>query len=270
MMRWWWFGPAVNHAELEAEMRMMQFMGIGGVEIQPVYPLVLDDPKSLTNMRYLSDDYLAALKFTSAKARELNLRMDITLGSGWPFGGPHVPVTEAAARLRVDRVAVPGDSKFILMPDIGAGEKLLAIFATKGDTKKFSSEGLTKLATPASPRLVPPVGANVVLFFIASRTGQQVKRPAVGAEGFVLDHYSRSAIEHHLHTVGDRLMTAFGDNPPFSVFSDSLEVYNADWTDDIRRITRRNLCEQHITGTVIVVVLELDLNVGVFIVPQFC
>ena len=32
-----------------------------------------------------------------------------------------------------------------------------------------------------------------------------VKRPAVGAEGFVLDHYDRSAIETHLHAVGDRL-----------------------------------------------------------------
>ena len=231
MMRWWWFGPAVNNAELEAEMRMMQFMGIGGVEIQPVYPLVVDDPKSLTNLRYLSDEYLAALKFTSNKARELNLRMDITLGSGWPFGGPHIPVTEAAARLRVDRVAVSVETKSIPMPDIGAGEKLLGIFCAKGDIKHFSAEGLIKL-TPAA-RISPPAGANVVLFFIASRTGQQVKRPAVGAEGFVLDHYSRSAIEHHLSTVGDRLMTAFGDNPPYSVFSDSLEVYNADWTDEL-------------------------------------
>src|SRR4051794_14344639 len=98
MMRWWWFGPAVENSELEAEMRMMQFMGIGGVEIQPVYPLTLDDPKGLANMKYLSDEYLAALRFTAAKARELNLRMDITLGSGWPFGGPHIPVTEASAR----------------------------------------------------------------------------------------------------------------------------------------------------------------------------
>ena len=233
MMRWWWFGPAVNHAELEAEMRMMQFMGIGGVEIQPVYPLVLDDPKSLTNMRYLSDDYLAALKFTSAKARELNLRMDITLGSGWPFGGPHIPVTEAAGRLRVDRIAIPSGAKSIPMPDIGAGEKLLATFAAKGEGKRFSAEGLTKLTPPATSRLTVPSGANIILFFISSRTGQQVKRPAVGAEGFVLDHYSRSAIEHHLKTVGDRLMTAFGDNPPYSVFSDSLEVYGSDWTDDL-------------------------------------
>src|ERR1700712_4867379 len=74
MMRWWWFGPSVNTKELEVELRTMRAMGIGGVEIQPVYPLVLDDPHGLTNMKYLSDEYLAALKFTSAKARELGLR----------------------------------------------------------------------------------------------------------------------------------------------------------------------------------------------------
>src|SRR5215469_1874491 len=38
MMRWWWFGPGVNKAELEKEMRMMKAGGIGGFEVQPVYP----------------------------------------------------------------------------------------------------------------------------------------------------------------------------------------------------------------------------------------
>jgi hypothetical protein len=32
---------------------------------------------------------------------------------------------------------------------------------------------------------------RVVVSYIASRTGQQVKRAALGAEGFVLDHLSR-------------------------------------------------------------------------------
>lgn len=57
-----------------------------------------------------------------------------------------------------------------------------------------------------------------------------MKRPAVGAEGFVLDHYDRAAIEHHLHVAGDRLMQAFEPYPPYAVFSDSLEVYGSDWT----------------------------------------
>src|SRR4030095_4258925 len=44
MMRWWWFGPAITEAELEREMRLMKQGGIGGFEVQPVYPVVLDDP----------------------------------------------------------------------------------------------------------------------------------------------------------------------------------------------------------------------------------
>ena len=45
-----------------------------------------------------------------------------------------------------------------------------------------------------------------VMFFIASRTGMQVKRPGVGGEGFVLDHYDRPAIDNYLKNVGDRLL----------------------------------------------------------------
>ena len=74
---------------------------------------------------------------------------------------------------------------------------------------------------------------RVALFFISSRTGQMVKRAAVGAEGYVLDHYDRAAIENHLKNVGDRLMQAFGANPPYAVFSDSLEVYDSDWTPNL-------------------------------------
>jgi hypothetical protein len=76
-------------------------------------------------------------------------------------------------------------------------------------------------------------GPHVAMFFIASRTGQMVKRAAVGAEGFVLDHYDRVAIDHHLRAVGDRLIEALGPNPPYSVFSDSLEVFGSDWTGDL-------------------------------------
>ena len=41
-------------------------------------------------------------------------------------------------------------------------------------------------------------GPHEVLFFISSRTGMQVKRPAVGAEGFVLDHMNRAATDMYL------------------------------------------------------------------------
>src|SRR2546426_11239234 len=74
MMRWWWFGPAVTKSELEREMRLMKAGGIGGFEVQAVYPLLPDDPSSgIKNLPYLSDAFIDALRFTSTKARELGL-----------------------------------------------------------------------------------------------------------------------------------------------------------------------------------------------------
>ena len=227
MMRWWWFGSAVEKTELERELRAMKQGGIGGVEVQPVYPVALDDPEhGFRNLPYLSDEFIDALRFAAQKARELGLRMDITLGSGWPYGGPHVPVTEAAGRLRCDRMPISANTASVALPNLENGEKLIAAFLA-------TAANIEQIDTIESGRLkLPPGRTGTLLFFIAGHTGQQVKRPAVNAEGFVLDHYSRAAIEHHLKVVGDRLMQAFGPNPPYAVFSDSLEVYGSDWTSD--------------------------------------
>ncbi|MGP8246676.1 MAG: glycosyl hydrolase, partial [Bryobacteraceae bacterium] len=224
MMRWWWFGAAVVKPELERELRTMKAGGIGGVEIQPVYPLVLDDPaRGLVNLPYLSDGFLSDVRFANDTARSLGLRVDITLGSGWPYGGPHTPIAEASGCLRVVRVTIPAVATSLPLPVVGPGEAFLAAFA-----------GTRRLQQAAGGSLTIPEGtaAHEGLFFMASRTRQEVKRAAVGAEGPVLDHYSLAAIEDHLHFVGDRLMEAFGDHPPYAVFSDSLEVYGADWTGD--------------------------------------
>jgi hypothetical protein len=246
MMRWWWFGPSVTKLELERELRAMKQGGIGGVEVQVTYPLALDDPEhGFKNVPYLSDSFLETLRFASDKARELGMRFDLTLGSGWPYGGPHIPVTHAAGKLRLESIAVPAGAHSVPVPSMGAGEKLLAVFLARGEPKHFMSEGLSHLsdADIANGRLSLPSaleeGAHVVLFFIASRTGMQVKRAALGAEGFVLDHFDRQAAEIHLHAVGDRLMTAFGTHPPYAIFSDSLEVYDSDCTGDLLEEFRR-------------------------------
>jgi glycosyl hydrolase family 106( putative alpha-L-rhamnosidase) len=233
MVRWWWFGPSVTKDELARELTVMKAGGIGGVEVQPVYPLALDDPSTgFHNFPYLSDEFLGDLRFASDKTRELGMRFDLTLGSGWPFGGPYIPITEAAGALKV--VAVPiGTEGSVEVPDIGAGEKLLASFLVDAPNGKFTAQGAVALNDIRDGRLYLPAtatGQKQVLFFIASRTGMQVKRPAVGAEGFVLDHYDHDAAEAHLHAAGDKLLDALGPNPPYAVFSDSLEVFQSDWT----------------------------------------
>src|SRR3954447_14299487 len=55
MVRWWWFGPAVTHEQLEREMRLMKDGGIGGFEIQPTYALSLDNPAmGVKNLPFMS------------------------------------------------------------------------------------------------------------------------------------------------------------------------------------------------------------------------
>lgn len=237
MMRWWWFGPAVTKAELERELRVMKEGGIGGVELQATYPLLPDDPtRGIKNLPFLSDEHLDALRFVAAKARELGLRVDLTLGSGWPYGGPQVPVTQAAAMLRTERVKLEASTRRVPLPSLTAGEKLIATFTARAQAQSIlASQPLDDSNIHDGAVWLPsgPADANELLFFIASRTGMQVKRPAVGAEGYVLDHLSRAAAESYLAQVGERLWQAFGTRPPYAVFSDSLEVYNQDWTDNL-------------------------------------
>ncbi|HEX8774098.1 MAG TPA: glycosyl hydrolase [Pyrinomonadaceae bacterium] len=243
MMRWWWFGPAVNKPELEREMRLMKEGGIGGFEINPVYPLLPDDPTiGIKNHPFLSDEYIDALRFASAKSRELGMRMDLTLGSGWPFGGPMVPVSDASGMLRSERVKVDGNARRVPVPPVTAGEKLLAVFLARAQGQNLVADSLKELTDIRDGAVWLPAsleGTHEVLFFISSRTGMQVKRPAVGAEGYVLNHLDRAAAENYLKNVGDRLMQAFGSNPPHSIFCDSLEVYNQDWTPDFLEEFRR-------------------------------
>lgn len=174
----------------------MKAGGIGGVEIQPVYPLAVDNPEQkLRNLSFLSADFLEALSFAAETGRKLGLRVDMTLGSGWPYGGPHIPLNLAAGRLRVERTSST--------PALKEGESVVASFP----------------------------GQNLV--FIAGHTGMKVKRASAGAEGFVLDHYNRSALDKHLQAVGEPLLKAFGGNPPYAIFNDSLEVFGSDWTTDL-------------------------------------
>ncbi len=237
MMRWWWFGPAIVKPELKRELDQMKAAGVGGVEIATLYPQALDDPLTgFHNVPYLSDEYIDNLRYAAEYARQIGLRVDVTLGSGWPLGGPHIPATEAAGQLRVELVAVPAGAESVVVPPLETGEQMINSFVVAGNAADRDFEGAQPVSRIERGRLLldtPAPTSETALFFISSRTGMMVKRPAVGAAGFVLDHYDPVATNTHLHAVGDRLLQAFGSTPPYAVFSDSLEVYASDWTPNL-------------------------------------
>lgn len=231
MMRWWWFGPSVERAELDRELVAMSQAGLGGVEVAFVYPL------EEATTTFGSPDLLADLRWAAERAQALGLRFDVTLGSGWSYGGPHITSDLAARGLRWDhRELTPGAA----LVDIAApwpGDELVAAYVAPGSAQEPARDAvlLTTAPSPSGWQVEIPDGDGPrhVLLAWSRLTGQQVKRAAAGAEGPVLDHYSEAATLAHLVAVADPILDAVPADLLGSVFCDSLEVYGADWTPDL-------------------------------------
>ena len=225
MVRWWWFSGAVTAAGIDDQLASMHRSGIGGVEVAFVYPL-----QQQPGPQFLSEDMRRLVTHAAWRAGELGLRFDLTLGSGWSYGGAHVPPAFAAQQLRWD---VRGIGPEAVRMHLGArwpADSVVAAYVADGAPGERDLGW--QMLEIAGDELVVPAGAGprAVLLAIAGPTGQQVKRSAAGAEGPVLDHYSRAATEHHLQAVAEPLLAAAGAERVTAVFCDSLEVYRADWT----------------------------------------
>ena len=256
MVRWWWFGPAVVKPEILRELQQMKANGVGGAELAFVYPEVLDDPsKDLKNLPFLSPEMLDDVKYAQIEGRKLGLRIDITLCTGWPYGGPTITLDEAVTRLRTVEVPIPANASSVTGPALEEGEHFLSAAIVTPRPLPKAPEGPARGRgavqqpvgwDPASAQSLPaPGGVNglisvapaaaprIALFFVLSHTKQEVKRASVDAEGWVLDPFSHEAVAKHLKNVGEPLLSAFGSAPPYAIFSDSLEAYGADWTPNL-------------------------------------
>jgi len=226
MMRWWWFGPFVEEAELARELEAMAASGLGGVEVAFTYPL----STAGTADGFLSERFSSRLRFAAETAARLGLRFDVTLGSGWSFGGPHITGETAARRLRWDAREVPPRAARIAVEQPWPDDELVAAYIGEGSLQEPPARWRSLPARDGALEVPEGSGPRMVLLAVSSPTGQNVKRAALGAEGPVLDHYSRVATEAHLRAVADPLLAAIPSGLVTAVFCDSLEVYEADWT----------------------------------------
>ncbi len=244
MVRWWWFGPAVTKPQLEREMKFMKAGGIGGFEVQPTYPLALDgELPGVKNLKLMSPEHLEALRFTAEKAKELGLRMDLTLGSGWPYGGPQFSRREAVGALRASApVSVSPGQTNVALPagggGRGGGDSGEIVAAVLGPVTNAPASGSAYLpleirgntaSLPSDLR-----GASQVTFYTIGLPGLvNVKRAAFGGDGYIIDHYSPTVIEKFIKEIAEPAIKACGPNPPYAIFCDSLEVAGENWTPNL-------------------------------------
>ena len=93
--RWWWLGSAVDEENLRWNLSGYARVGIGAVEITPLYGVQGNESK---NIPFLSPQWMQALKTVEDIGHSLGIEIDMNCGTGWPFGGPHVPLEQAACK----------------------------------------------------------------------------------------------------------------------------------------------------------------------------
>ena len=96
---WWWMGSAVGAAELERHVNLYSSAGMGGMHIVPIYGAQGCEERYIN---YLTPQWMAMLDAVTAAADGAGMGIDMTTGTGWPFGGPWVDDENAAARVFVE------------------------------------------------------------------------------------------------------------------------------------------------------------------------
>jgi len=223
--RWWWLGSAVDKANLTRLLTQYQEAGLGGVEICPIYGAKGYEDRFID---FLSSKWMEMLAHTTTEAKRLNLGVDLTTGTGWPFGGPRVSPEDASAKVILKRYDLAGGDKLKSKLPEGQLQCLMAV-SDKGRqinlTDKVDGGLLDWTAPPGQWRLYAVVQNGPV---------QKVKRAAPGGEGSVLNPYSVAALNKYLADF-DRAFADYRGQMPRSHFHDSFEYYGASWTSDFFR-----------------------------------
>src|SRR6266851_4594158 len=116
LVRWWWPGGDVTPDELRREVWVLDEAGFGGAEIQAfrigLKTAVPADVAARVN-DYPTRSFYRKMRAAVEEARDRGLFLDLTLGSGWPFGGGEAITPELSSiELRFTRRTLSGPSHF--------------------------------------------------------------------------------------------------------------------------------------------------------------
>ncbi len=231
--RWWWMGSAVDSTNLHNLIAKYADSGLGGLELCPIYGVQGNDSNDIP---FLSPEWMAVYNYAREEAASHGMTLDMTCGTGWPFGGPNVTPEYSAARLDVSQTTYASDGAKELVWDTQLSNpkhrreaKLIGVYAYNTNNERVD---ITTYVNNDTLTWTAPAGDWNIYALWHGHTFQMVKRAAPGGEGFVMDYFSPKAVNHYLA----RFDTAFakaGIPWPKMMFSDSYEVYGADYTADM-------------------------------------
>ena len=251
--RWWWLGSAVDKENLRWTMEEYAHHGIGALEITPIYGVQGNDKN---NIPYLSDQWMEMLREVQTNGKQLGIEVDMSTGTGWPFGGPWVPLEESACKAIITDTTFIGRQVVNLPLTVPEKDrkysrlhKVMAYCKGKAyDVTSYVSENsLTwspeimfkeqlknttdKTARKTLKQRLKELDSDVWhIYALHIRYGvMKVKRAAPGGEGLVIDHFDKQAVANYLAHI-EAAFERTGTPYPHTFFNDSYEVSEATWT----------------------------------------
>lgn len=226
--RWWWMGNGVDQKNISQLLETYQQAGLGGVEIAPIYGAKGYEDRYL---EYLSEDWLDMFQFTIQKAGSLEMGVDLTQGTGWPFGGPQVNLDMAATSMKIQTYQKEAGKQFtapIVFERKNENQPVGKLISVMAYDEDLNAINITEFLGEDGKLNWNQEGNFTIKAIFQDKTGQKVKRAAPGGVGFTLDHFSKTAVDTYDKYFENALS---GRNLKFRAFyNDSFEVYGADFT----------------------------------------
>ena len=162
------------------------------------------------------------LAHTARECQRLGLGLDLTTGTGWPFGGPWVTGAQASHSLVPVRTNADAGALRLKLP--AGTPACLRAFPAHGEAIDL----LPMVRDGVLEWMVPSDGCRI-RGIVTKSPIQKVKRAAPGGAGNVVDPFSPASLRAYLARF-DVPLDTLGAPAPRAHFHDSFEYYGADWT----------------------------------------
>ena len=264
--RWWWEGSAVNEKDLTWMMEEYRKVGLGGVEITPIYGVKGYEKQFID---FVSPKWMDMLSHTLKEGKRLDLGIDMAQASGWPFGGPWVSNDDASKYIAHKTYTLEGGEKLTepvqyMQPALvrTVGERIniselkepiasnpnlqlhafdqvrfpkplplqaLMAYSDKGEVADLTN----KVDAAGKLNWTAPAGNWTLYAAFEGWHGKMVERAGPGGEGYAIDHFSKAATDNYL-SYFDKAFKKGDISGLRGFFNDSYEVDDAqgeaNWT----------------------------------------
>lgn len=224
---WWWMGSAVNKVDIKAHLNQFSKAGLGGVHIIPIYGAKGYEDQFRD---FLSEEWLEVVEYTYKEAEKIGLGVDMTLGTGWPYGGAWITPGNAAKKLVIRAFNLKKSDLIELdIQQIKADFSYLEVLAIYASNGKERINLNSAIKSEKIQYKVAKGNWNITLFGTAL-TEQMVKRAAPGGEGPVMDYFDEQSVKVYLNHFDSIFANTKYPVRTRAFYHDSYEVYNANWT----------------------------------------